>query len=276
MTGPRRLPTWPGALILLAGLVLCPWSAFAGSSAMAIGGIVAFLTGSFWVGLCGWRTLGHGLQFVGIVLAVGLKLFSAELHLSDDPTVGVVLRSTPSLVSRVVDKGPGIAPPHTFLMGPDENSYFGQEFYRPVVRWGWIAAPLVWLLGWLTWNPLARKLNLHVPTRRRRGQITGRKRGLKRIAFYALGYAFLFLGVLGIFLPILQGILFLIVGFIFLAQVSPRVRLGRQRFRVWARARYPKWYAKFEGWEAQAKAYIDRKFKKSKTKSRTGGAEPGP
>lgn len=100
--------------------------------------------------------------------------------------------------------------------------------------------------------------------RRRRPRVGPRPRRpgfAKRLILRIVGWTFLFLGVLGLFLPILQGILFLLIGVFVLAQVSPRVRLFRQRLRAKARSRYPQWTGKFEEAEARAKSWINRVLK---------------
>jgi len=66
------------------------------------------------------------------------------------------------------------------------------------------------------------------------------------------GWSFVVLGILGLFLPILQGILFLLIGLFLLAQVSPRVRLLRQRLR----ARYPGAAAHFDEAERRAAGWL--------------------
>ena len=65
------------------------------------------------------------------------------------------------------------------------------------------------------------------------------KNRIGKLILLGFGWAFVVLGVLGLFLPILQGILFLLIGVFLLAQVSPRVRLLRQRLRRHLSRRYP-------------------------------------
>ena len=276
MSSPKRtLPTWPGLIALAIGLLLmfAGGSVLAGQAPLWIGGGCA-LAGAYWLWLCGWRTIAQGLFFVATLIAVGLKLFTAEL---DDPTdrgAAVVVKDMPSLVS-VARPGDGTATrPYRYVIKPVDQDFVRVRLYRMVVSVGWIAAPLVWLIGVLTWRPLAARYNLDVPPspyRRRRGRVTGRKRPLKRLAFFIGGYAFLVLGVLGLFLPILQGILFLVIGFLLLAQVSPRVRFLRLRLR----ARYPQWAARYDQWEGKAKSWLKSRFgRKTGEKNRKPTKDP--
>lgn len=77
---------------------------------------------------------------------------------------------------------------------------------------------------------------------------------LRKLILLVLGWGFVVLGILGLFLPILQGILFLAVGVILLAQVSPRVRLLRQRLR----RRYPQAAGVFDKAEKKASQWLAR------------------
>jgi hypothetical protein len=80
------------------------------------------------------RALGW-LGGVIAVLALLLKLFTYEFLLRDDATVGVALRSVPSLVSRqIVEHSPR---PHLILV-QSENDFLGSGLYESLVHWGWI------------------------------------------------------------------------------------------------------------------------------------------
>jgi hypothetical protein len=69
------------------------------------------------------------------VLAVLLKLFTYEFALRDDATVGVALRSVPSLASRqIVAHSPSA---HLILV-QSENDFMGSGLYEGLVHWGWI------------------------------------------------------------------------------------------------------------------------------------------
>lgn len=85
-----------------------------------------------------------------------------------------------------------------------------------------------------------------------------RPRTWRRLALWVAGWFCIFLGILGLFLPILQGILFLLIGLFILSMVSPRIRLFRRRLRAKARARYPKWTAKFEEAERRGSGIVRR------------------
>jgi hypothetical protein len=85
------------------------------------------------------RALGW-LGGVIAVLAVLLKLFTYEFALRDDATVGVALRSVPSLASRVVvEHSPS---PHNILV-QSENDFMGSGLYESFVHWGWIVLVIV-------------------------------------------------------------------------------------------------------------------------------------
>lgn len=267
----RRIEPWPGWVALgIAVLLFFPTTFLVGSIAVGYAAIVLYLAGGYWIGVAGNRVLGHGFLFAAVALSLSLKLFTAEVLLPGDPTVGVILKDHISLVSVVDHPNQVAAPPFTFIYGPSDNQYGAEAFYRPVVTVGWIAAPVVWLLAWASWIPLARLLNLNVPFPRRRKGWRRPKGTRKRLIHYGLGYGFVFLGVLGLFLPILQGILFLVVGFVLLARVSPRVRLQRMRLR----RRYPKWAARYDKWEDLAKDWLKGRFRMPWT-ARKKGEEGG-
>ncbi len=247
----RNIPTWPGWAVLAAGVGFGIAGLLDGGEAwVGLTGVAALVAGAYWLGLSGWRGAAHGLLLAFTAAAIGLRLFSAEVV--TDRAQGVVVTASPSLTVRVT------AVPATprYILGPATGPYAGRAIYRAIVQVGWIAAPLVWLLAFATWLPLARAYNLNVPFPRYRKAARTRRGARKRLVNYGLGYSFIFLGVLGIFLPILQGILFLVIGFLFLARVSPRVRLARMRLRK----RYPDWAHKYDRIEHQAKDWMRRKF----------------
>ena len=96
-----------------------------------------------------------------------------------------------------------------------------------------------------------------------RGRPTG------KLILLVLGWGFVVLGLLGLFLPILQGILFLAIGLILLAQVSPRVRLLRQRLR----RRYPQAAGVLDKAEKRAAKWLARAarpFRRRPTLDRDG------
>ena len=90
------------------------------------------------------------------LLPLGLKLFTVEVRLAEDPTKGVALRSAPSLASSEVlsleefDR-------QMFLLGPGENGFPGKSLYRALVRWLWPVPAALWALA-LIRQKLARNL----------------------------------------------------------------------------------------------------------------------
>jgi hypothetical protein len=85
------------------------------------------------------RALGW-LGAVIAVLALLLKLFTYEFLLRDDATVGLALRSVPSLISRlVVEHSPS---PHLILV-QSENDFMGSGLYESLAHWGWIVLVIV-------------------------------------------------------------------------------------------------------------------------------------
>lgn len=258
----RPIATWPGAA--LAGLGLLQWilSFFGVGTGWTDWGLVAVLAGVYWIGLSGWRVIGHGLFFVLAVLILGLKFGTVEIVFLDRPAVGVALTWPPTLASRYIfptaDSGSAF-----FIVGPYLNGYALRALYWSFAFWGWGAVVLVWLVARLTWWPFGKWFRLDVPHPRRRKAARSRRGRRKRLVNYGLGYIFLFLGVLGLFLPILQGILFLVIGFLFLGRVSPRTRLARLRLR----RRYPNWAQKYDKVEKTARAWIARRFGKKKNRA---------
>jgi uncharacterized membrane protein YbaN (DUF454 family) len=98
------------------------------------------------------------------------------------------------------------------------------------------------------------------------------KSRLKRIAIYAVGWAFIILGVLGIVLPILQGVIFLLIGLYILSSVSPRAA----RMLIRLRKRFPRVSDQFERARARAKAVLARiaeRFNGAKAKARDAHAQ---
>lgn len=73
-----------------------------------------------------------------------LKLFTYHYVLSDDPTTGIALRTTPAL-----DNGPSLLADRDVVLVADENEFLGEGLYALFARGGWllaVAGPL--LLSW--------------------------------------------------------------------------------------------------------------------------------
>jgi hypothetical protein len=88
---------------------------------------------------------------VAAVAAIVLKLFTYEFALSDDPSVGVAWRLTPSLVSRqLLPPSPAA---RSRVLVEDENDFAGRGLYRSTVSWGWA----VLLVGWAAAALVSRK-----------------------------------------------------------------------------------------------------------------------
>lgn len=69
------------------------------------------------------------------VVALLLKLFTYEFVLRDDPTVGVALRTWPSLVSKqVLSRSPSA----NVILVQSENDFLGSGLYENFAKWGWI------------------------------------------------------------------------------------------------------------------------------------------
>ncbi len=81
---------------------------------------------------------GWGLA---VIVAMLLKLFTYEFYLADDPTCGVAIRSSASLVSKQLLQQSGVE--RDYILLQDENGFLGEGLYRSIVGWGWIAFPVV-------------------------------------------------------------------------------------------------------------------------------------
>ncbi len=79
------------------------------------------------------KLISFKLLSAALFLQLALKVFTFELSYPDDPTVGVALKTHPSLESyhelTTTDSG------YRYILGPDEGSYPGQKTYRFLVSW---------------------------------------------------------------------------------------------------------------------------------------------
>jgi hypothetical protein len=89
------------------------------------------------------------IGFLGVsLLALGLKFFTFEVMLKDDPTVSLVLRSNPSLENRAfLDDSSQLA--GAVVLAEDENSFVGEGLYGWVVSMGWWLLPFLTVLVWV-------------------------------------------------------------------------------------------------------------------------------
>jgi hypothetical protein len=93
------------------------------------------------------RALRIGLLGVSL-LAAGIKLFTFEAILKDDPTVSLVLRPTPSFENRhFLDDSSQLA--GALVLAEDENSFLGSGLYDWLVSVGWWLFPLLLVAVWL-------------------------------------------------------------------------------------------------------------------------------
>lgn len=261
----RPIATWPGVALAAAGLIQWFLSLFGVAAGLTGFGTIAIFAGVFWIGLAGWRVIGHGLFFALAVLILGLKFGTVEIVYLDRPMVGVALTWPPTLASRYLAPTAD-ALSFFFVMGPSDGGFAGRALYWTFALWAWLVLPLLWLVARLFWWRLGKWFRLDVPLPRKRKAARSKRGRRKRLVSYGFGYLFIFLGVLGLFLPILQGILFLVIGFLFLGRVSPRTRLSRMRLR----RRYPKWAAKYDAVEGKARDWIRRRFGRKKSRDDRG------
>ena len=70
-----------------------------------------------------------------VLLALFVKLFTFGFSLRDDPTVGITLRATPSLTSRIVMLN---SPSSSAILTQGENGFVAEGMYRSFVAWGWL------------------------------------------------------------------------------------------------------------------------------------------
>ena len=79
------------------------------------------------------------------VLAMGLKLFTYEYYLADDPTCGIAARIRPSLGNDQLLQSSDI------VLLSDENDFPGSGLYKAIVGWGYLAVlaagPVLFYLG---------------------------------------------------------------------------------------------------------------------------------
>lgn len=88
---------------------------------------------------------------VGFIISwlLFIKLFTSEIHLVDDTTVGIIVRDHPSFVnfrSYVSEK----ESEQMHYLIADENEYLGQGTYRFIVGLGWLPGVFfggIFLLG---------------------------------------------------------------------------------------------------------------------------------
>lgn len=92
------------------------------------------------------RALRIGLLVVSL-LGVATKLFTFEASLRDDPTVSLVLRTTPSLKNQqLLDDSSQLA--GALVLAEDENAFWGSRFYFWLVSVGWWLLPLLLVAAW--------------------------------------------------------------------------------------------------------------------------------
>jgi hypothetical protein len=66
------------------------------------------------------------------VLILGVKLFTYEYHLADDPTCGIAARSRPSFTNHQLLSQSDV------VLFSTENDYPGSALYQAMVSWGYI------------------------------------------------------------------------------------------------------------------------------------------
>jgi hypothetical protein len=76
------------------------------------------------------------------LLSVFMKLFTYEFFFKDDPTGGLAVRSTPSLINHQIVTETS----SDWILLMDENGFLGEEIYHAIVHWGWIVFTVIWLL----------------------------------------------------------------------------------------------------------------------------------
>jgi hypothetical protein len=80
--------------------------------------------------------------FIFAIFLTCIKFFTAEIRYSDDPTVRLVAKFTPSTNNNIILSG-GELNDVAFQIVADENSYTGSGFYSLIVSGGWL---LFWLV----------------------------------------------------------------------------------------------------------------------------------
>ncbi|MBL8150371.1 MAG: hypothetical protein JNN15_10645 [Blastocatellia bacterium] len=73
------------------------------------------------------------------VVSFLVKLFTVEAHYSDDPTVSLLIRSSPSLDNYLIIKKE-LPTNIVYVLVSDENDYIGSSLYWLVVSFGWIVS----------------------------------------------------------------------------------------------------------------------------------------
>lgn len=144
-----RSAAWP-VLVVVASLLLLVVTAFNFLPSLVTYGVGAMLCGTaIWLGVAGRRRSAH-LLFAGLTVAtVVVKLFTAQLVFKDDATTGWIVKPKPSLAAVYVGRADE---KFTYLVGPDENSFFGVTVYWPVTRHLWFVIPTIWFIALFTFR----------------------------------------------------------------------------------------------------------------------------
>lgn len=150
-----RSAVWP-VLVVVAGLLLLAVAAVFYLSPFAAYGAFAAICGALvWLGSIGQRCSAHGVFASFVVAMIVLRLFTVQLVYNDDPTTAVIVKPSPGFATRSVA---GTDENHRYVIGPDENSFFGETVYLPMVRHLWIAVPVAWLIAAWFWHRPRRRV----------------------------------------------------------------------------------------------------------------------
>ena len=79
---------------------------------------------------------------IASTLSVGCKLFLIEIRFRDDPSIGLAIKSSPSLSSYLYI---GEADEVMSIVLLDETTYAGEEFYAFMAGGGWLIFPVLFL-----------------------------------------------------------------------------------------------------------------------------------
>lgn len=79
------------------------------------------------------------------VFSILVKLFTVEIWFPDDPTVELIIRSKPSLTSRMIVENRAEYPKPYKRILVDENGFIGENIYYFNVKVGWIGLPVLWM-----------------------------------------------------------------------------------------------------------------------------------
>jgi hypothetical protein len=82
---------------------------------------------------------------VTAVISLAIKLFTAEIHSSGDPSVYLVLAGKPFPTNRLIAN----ERPKGLLLLEDENGYPGSGVYAAFVSWAWLLAPAALAMSFL-------------------------------------------------------------------------------------------------------------------------------